>query len=417
MPPAPEPSCEVEPDGGPVTLPAAAPVSAPLVSPWATFAMVLAPFVAVLSLMALGPFLPSMAADLGTSVGILGQIPALMNLVTAAMALIVGPSADQYGYRRVLLLGVLSQVLSVAGMSLAPTYSWLLVASLVGALGRSALMSVPLAFAGTHFHGAVRQRAISWMSAGMSGAGIVGIPALTFVASLYDWRAAFALLGAVTLVIGGVMWLALPRDTRDDGRRFGLRGIGLAYLPLVGHRSTIWVVISTGMGAAMMFSVITYLGALVTRRYGYSVQEVGWVFFAVTVAFLGGSLLAGGRIGRLPARPLLIVTRGLSGLAIGAAFLLPLPVLPAIGLIMLGVLANGISNVSTTLLLTSETPGGRATTMTLNSLSVNLGGALGTSLGGALLLLGDFPAFGVSVFFYGLVAMVLIWWSRPLLRG
>jgi predicted MFS family arabinose efflux permease len=87
-PAAPERSSSAAPDAGSAT------------SPSATFALILAPFVAVLSLMALGPFLPSMAADLNTSVGLLGQIPALMNLVAALMAIIVGPVADQYGFRR-----------------------------------------------------------------------------------------------------------------------------------------------------------------------------------------------------------------------------------------------------------------------------------------------------------------------------
>jgi MFS transporter, DHA1 family, inner membrane transport protein len=316
------------------------------------------------------------------------------------------------------MFGVCSMALYVAGMSLAPTYLVLLLVSLVGAIGRPALTSVPLAHAGTHFHGAARQRVVSWTSAGMSGAGIIGIPILTAIAATYDWRAAFAVLAAVSLVIGAIMWLALPSESvdttsRPTGNPLGRRRLWAACSPLLRHRPTMGIILATSLGAVMMFTVLTYIGALVTRRYGYSVQEVGWVFFAISVAFLGGSLLAGGRVGRLPIRTVLITTRGLSGILVGVAFALSLPAFVVIGLTMLGVLANGISNVCTILLLTGETPGGRATTMTLNALTVNLGGALGSSLGGLLLTTGGFPALGFSATPFGLAGVALVWWSRP----
>jgi MFS family permease len=64
--------------------------------------------VAILSARALGVFLPMMAADLDTSVSVMGQVPSLMLLLAGALALVAGPLADAYGFRRVLVIGLMS---------------------------------------------------------------------------------------------------------------------------------------------------------------------------------------------------------------------------------------------------------------------------------------------------------------------
>ncbi len=59
----------------------------------------LAPFVTQLATFALSPFLPFVAADLGASVSLLGQIPALALFTAAVLGLVVGPLADRAGAR------------------------------------------------------------------------------------------------------------------------------------------------------------------------------------------------------------------------------------------------------------------------------------------------------------------------------
>src|SRR5260370_22557772 len=60
----------------------------------------LAAFVNHLNLIAWNPFLPSIAEAHGVTVALLGQVPALMLLLSASLGLVIGPLADRYGYRR-----------------------------------------------------------------------------------------------------------------------------------------------------------------------------------------------------------------------------------------------------------------------------------------------------------------------------
>ena len=131
------------------------------------------------------------------------------------------------------------------------------------------------------------------------------------------------------------------------------------------------------------------------------------------LALVFGNMAAGGRLGSLPPRPLVAVSRVVGALALGAAMLLPLPAWAVIGLHALFAGISGLSMVATTLLLTAESPAGRATTLTLNGSAMSLGLGLGGALGGLLLVFGDYPALGFGALAIGLASAALTWWSRP----
>jgi predicted MFS family arabinose efflux permease len=375
-------------------------------------ALCIAPAVQQLSYFALSPFLPTIAAELGTSVALLGQIPALMTLLAAPVALAIGPLADRFGYRSLLLAAMAAVVLSALGTALAQTYAALLAVGLVGAVARAAATPIAQAVAGTRFAGDRRRRAIGWIQAGVSGAAIVGIPALTTIDGLLGWRAAFVALALIAAATALLLALALPAD-RSDGESLRLRAVVLAPLVVLRHRPTAGLVCASLLRTAGIWLFYTYMGAFFVERYGFTTQQVGWTYTVVGLALFGGALTAGGRLGALPQRPLVVATSGLMGLALAAALLLPVGPAAAIGLMVLNCLLGSSGGVLGTLLLVGETPGGRATTLTLNQAGMSLGTALGSSLGGLLLALGGYAALGVGVPLLGLASAALVWLSRP----
>ena len=104
--------------------------------------LTLAMFVNHLNVIAWNPFLPFIATELGVAVALLGQVPALMMLLATSLGLLIGPLADHYGYRRTLLVCLLAVVTSSLATGLATTLPLLVLAALVGAVGRAAIMPV-----------------------------------------------------------------------------------------------------------------------------------------------------------------------------------------------------------------------------------------------------------------------------------
>jgi len=132
--------------------------------------LALASFVNHLNVVAWIPFLPFMAEAHRVSVSLLGQIPALMLLLSAFLGLVIGPLADRYGYRRTLRLCLVAVAMSSLTAGLSPTLSALLLAALPGAMGRAAVMPVAQAAATAFFvEVTARRRAISRIQSGARG--------------------------------------------------------------------------------------------------------------------------------------------------------------------------------------------------------------------------------------------------------
>lgn len=148
---------------------------------WVRAAVCLGPFVTQLATFALSPFPPFVAADLGTSVAALGQIPALTMLVAAALGLVVGPLADRIGHRPTLVAGVVGSSLSALATATASAPSLLVLGpvALVGTVGRSIGLPVAQAVVGVRFAGPALRRGIGLIQVAGTLARIVGIPLAT----------------------------------------------------------------------------------------------------------------------------------------------------------------------------------------------------------------------------------------------
>jgi predicted MFS family arabinose efflux permease len=354
-----------------------------------------------LATFALSPFLPFIAADLGSTVSVLGQIPALALFTAATLGLLVGPLADRLGHRPTLLAGVLASSLGAVATALAPSLLVLVPVALIGAGGRSIGLPVSQAIVGTRFAGPALRRGLGLVQATGTLAPIVGIPLVTAVGTLTGWRGAFLALGALGfLAIGLMLWL-LPPDRPDANAARKLSPA--AFAPLFRDRPSVCLYASSLIRNVGVWAWFTYCGAFLVQTYGLSAAEVGWAFTATGIGNFVGSMATGGPLGRFPLRGLAIAAPVLIGGCLGATTIfsgglvggsaLSLPVV--VVLMTLGFVGNGIAIVSQNTLLVDGSPAGRATTTSLNQTCMSLGGAIGSSAGGLLLAAGGFPSIGL----------------------
>src|SRR4051794_11938204 len=195
----------------------------------------LSAFLAALNYFAPTPFYPQMARDLQTTVPLLGQVVTLMALLSAGLGLVVGPLADRYGFRWPLVIGLLAIAVGLLGSGLAPAYPVLLGLSVVMGFGDALVFALPFAIAATRFHGAAQRRAIGLTIAALSVAPIIGVPLLTALGSLTNWRVALIVAGGVAVVVAGFVAVALPPDQRRPTTPLHLRLLRAAYAPIVTH--------------------------------------------------------------------------------------------------------------------------------------------------------------------------------------
>ena len=110
---------------------------------------------------------------------------------------------------------------------------------------------------------------------------------------------------------------------------------------------------------------------------------------------------------------MLVAISTLLGILIAGPILLPVGALVGVAAISAGATMMGLGNVVATMLLTTESPAGRATTMTLHQSAFSVGSAAGSAVGGLLLALSGYHAIAASVPVFCCAAALLVWLSRP----
>src|SRR3712207_1785900 len=154
----------------------------------------------------------------------------------------------------------------------------------------------------------------------MAGSAIVGVPALTAVASFTGWRLAFIFGGTAVIgaVLFGVAWL--PRDARSPVERLRAETLLAAYRPLLRHGPTLRLYGVAMLRAICWFGLLTYFGAFLAQKLALSTGLVGVAYMLGGGGYFLGSVLSGGSLSLVPPRTLLVVGNIAMAVLMGLAF-------------------------------------------------------------------------------------------------
>jgi predicted MFS family arabinose efflux permease len=375
-------------------------------------ALCLGSFITTLAFAAPAPFFPAISDEMDVSVALLGQITTAMMVLSAPLALVVGPLADRYGPRRFILAGLATTVVALFDFALAPAFALLFVASVAGAISEATVPGLSLAIAGTRFEGPAARRAIGWTVAALASAPIIGVPILTTIGDLAGWRVAFTVAGFAAAVVVALVATWLPDSPQTDSAPLRWAGVVEAYRPLLRDRGMRRLYACTLARAMCWMGLLTYFGAVLEKQFGLSTGQIGLVYMLTGAGYFAGSLVAGGPLARLPARPLVAVSNVILAvsLVIVVAALVNTPA--AIALTALAAFAGAVGWVGLSALIATETAAGAGTTMVLNSSLLNLGAAAGAGLGGLLLAASGYGALAIGLPLFGLLSALLVWTPR-----
>ncbi|SEQ55013.1 MFS transporter [Microlunatus flavus] len=191
-------------------------------SGWAgVIALMVAVFTLVTSEFLPASLLPLMAADLGVSEGVAGQVvtaTALVGMVAGPSMALVFPRLD----RRRLIIGLL--VLAVVSnllSAIAPTYAVVVVSRLLLGVALAGTWSMALAVASQLVPAEKLGRAMSVVNLGVSAATVAAVPLGALISSYFGWRAVFwavAIATAAAVVLFVVAMPSIPAAASDGIR-------------------------------------------------------------------------------------------------------------------------------------------------------------------------------------------------------
>ena len=286
---------------------------------WVLAAAVLGSTMAFVDESVVNVALPTIQADLGTTLAAMQWVINAYTLCMSALLLIGGAAADRFGRRVLFLTGVITFTLASIACGWAPDIATLIAARVVQGVGAALLIPCSLAIIGAAFDEQERGAAIGiWSGASALAAGAGPLLGGWLVDHL-SWRAIFLINPLIAIP---TLWIAVRRlpESADPSA----------------HAALDW------RGAALAFGG---LGSLV---YGLiAASRLGWGDVSVVGALTAGALLLLGlvleeRRSAAPMMPLrLFGSRTFSGVNLltlflygalgGAFFLLPFLLIQAHG--------------------------------------------------------------------------------------
>ncbi len=265
----------------------------------------------------------------------------------------------------------------------APNYAVLMDGRILIALVSGTLVAIAMTYAPDVTTDTFRTKFIAWVFSGFSIASVVGVPVGTWVANAFGWRWAFHLVNALTVVLIIGMVAVLPRNSHAAKIGF------LSQFRLFFDRRIQLGVLDVVCGAAASYVFYTYLTPIMRDEVHVPEQylSVGLVIFGAACLWsnlYGGKLADRGR-GVEPLthiRPIYCAHAVLMASLVVAHWV---PVYGALLLVVLGMfmyLQNSASQVLYMDVASQSHPGSLNLAASLNSMSFNIGIALGSAVGG-----------------------------------
>ncbi|PZC45811.1 MAG: putative arabinose efflux permease, MFS family [Chloroflexi bacterium] len=340
----------------------------------------------------MGPLLVDMAEDLNVSVAVAGQLSSITAISWFATALLAGPLSDTYGRKKMLLIGLWVATLGTLGMGFAWDFPSAVFFRIM--TGFAGIISPSVSALVSDFTPIERRgKGLGIMVVGGNMAAVIGVPLITILAQLVDWRWSFFATGIYAAAIGVYLTVFLPESKPDSTG--GLNVFG-RMKPLLRHPPMWDLTIVNLLVRATFMAFLTYFPAYLIVSHGISTAQT-----ALPMALIGVGL---------------IVASGGGGALADTKFRLKVPV---VGLCLAAVLGVVLFNVDVSLsvavalgvafCLAIYTPfpvaitifsmlGGqrlRGAAMGMVAFSNQGGSLLGPALGGLALGLGGYGALGV----------------------
>ena len=327
--------------------------------------------------------LPDIAADLKISEVTVGNLVSLFAFVYAPVTPLGSALSARFPRfaTHLTLIGIF-----LAGNLLcafAPNYAVLVVARIMIALVSGTLVAVAMTYVPDVTTDRFRTKFIAWVFSGFSIASVVGVPVGTWVANTFGWRWAFHMINVLTIMLIVGMVVALPRNSHI---------VKIGFLPqfrLFFDRRIQLGVLTVVFGAAASYVFYTYLTPIMRDEVHVPEQylSVGLVIFGAACLWsnlYGGKLADRGR----GVEPLTHIRPIYCAHAVLMASLIVthwVPVYGALLLVVLGMfmyLQNSASQVLYMDVASQSHPGSLNLAASLNSMSFNIGIAVGSAVGG-----------------------------------
>ncbi|WEZ85030.1 MFS transporter [Rhizobium sp. 32-5/1] len=324
--------------------------------------------------------LPQVADDFSVSVPSSGSVISAYAIGVVVGAPLIAVLAARFSRRDVLLALMALFALGNLASAVADSFGLLILARFLAGLPHGAYFGVAALVAAGMAAPNQRARAIGRVMMGLTVATLLGTPLAAWFGQALGWRAAFGIVGAISLLTVLLTWVYVPHD-KANAAATPLKELGAL------GKVQVWLTLGIcAVGCGGMFTVFTYITPALTEVAGVSLAAV-----PIMLSVFGAGMILGNIVGSRLADWSLLPAIGLAlGFNLFAYvlfyFTMGNPVMAAINIFLIGGGFAVVPGIQTRLMDVA----GEAQTLAaaLSHSAFNIANALGAWLGGAAIAAG-----------------------------
>lgn len=345
--------------------------------------------------------LADIAKDLGISIGQAGFIVGASSITFAIGAPLAASLVAHVERRRIILASLVALTVINALCGIAESYPALLALRVASGIAMAFIGALATVAAAALVPPEMRGRAFAIVMGGLTVAFVAGVPIGSVVGGTFGWRATFWLSAAVCALAIGLILVSVPRITPVPGPRPKISEIA-------GNRALLVVFSLTLISFAATFTVVSFIGPVVTRTTGATGAGIGALQVFIGLGSMAGLMLGGFLSDRgkgQPAQLFAFLVMALSLAAYSPALAAPTGSVPTVAmgaLIFVGATALFLLIPVNLAQIAARAGAAAPIALALNSSLVSLGQGAGAVLGGQLT-----DAFGVSAMGVGGAGLAL----------
>lgn len=236
------------------------------------------------------PSLPGMADHFGVSYGLMQQSVPLYLALSAALQIVIGPISDRYGRRVVLIGSLVLFLLATVGTLLAPNATVFLIFRMAQAVIASG-MALSRAVVRDMVADAEAASMIGYVTMGMSLVPMIGPVIGGVLDDAYGWKANFALLLGLGILVLGLVWADLGETA--SLRRTSLKDQVRTYPSLLASQRFWGYTLAAAFASGCFFAYLGGAPYVGDKIFGLSSTHVGALFALTAIGYAAGNFLAG----------------------------------------------------------------------------------------------------------------------------
>lgn len=257
--------------------------------PFALFALAMINFAIGTQGFAFAGVLSELAHDLGITVGQAGLIVGASSITFAIGAPIAASLVANVERRRIIIWGLIALTGVNLLCAIAPSFVLLTALRVAAGIATAFVGALATVAAASLVPPELRGRAFAIVLGGLTLAFVLGVPLGSVVGGRYGWRATFLMSAIVCLASVLLILASVPRIPPAASARPRLADV-------LGNSAVMRVLTLTLLGFAATFTVVSFIGPVVTATTGLSGAGVG-----ALQAFIGLGSIAGLALGGIAA--------------------------------------------------------------------------------------------------------------------